>query len=126
SDTFWDIYEEIKNPKERPFSLPEKSLEQQAINNLKTLRKINNDEIYKYKNFLEILLEDIIDYGTLPDYTLRRISNLEIKDAEKIKKTIQEIESLKEELGEDYLEKEKLRQKNLTKEIIVAIENRKL
>jgi len=33
---------------------------------------------------------------------------------------------LKEELGENYLEQEKSRQKDLTKEIIVAIENQKL
>jgi hypothetical protein len=32
---------------------------------------------------------------------------------------------LKEELGENYLEKEKARQKDLIKEIIVAIENQK-
>ena len=39
--------------------------------------------------------------------------------------SIKEIESLKPELGEDYLEKEKQSDFTLSKEIIVAIENQK-
>jgi len=72
------------------------------------------------------LREDILDYGTLSDYTLRRIANLESGDEAKQKKSILEIISLKQELGEDYLQKEKNRQKDLSKEIIIAIENQKL
>jgi len=78
------------------------------------------------KDFLKFLLEDILDYGTLPDYTLRRIANLETGDEKKLKRSLEEIKALKAELGEDYLEKEKARQKNLSKEIIVAIENQKI
>ena len=59
----------------------------------------------------------------MPDYTLRRIANIESKDEKKIEKAIKEIEALKEELGEDYLEKEKSRQMDFDREIIVAIEN---
>jgi hypothetical protein len=107
--------------------ISEKSLEQQAINNLKTfLNRVQDERIFEHKNFLKTLLEDILDYGTLPDYTLRRIANLESRDEQKINKSIKEIELLKEELGENYLEKEKSRQKDLIKEIIVAIENQKL
>lgn len=135
---FWDVYEKIKNLKEpRHKTESEKSLEQQAINNLKTfLYEIQDDRISAYKNFLKTLLEDIQDYGTLPDYTLRRIVNLPVPlarqtglesgDDKKIEKSIKEIKALKEELGENYLEKEKSREKDLTKEIIVAIENQKL
>ncbi|MDP2852888.1 MAG: hypothetical protein Q8O28_01430 [Smithellaceae bacterium] len=39
---------------------------------------------------------------------------------------IKEIKLLKQELGFDYLLKEKARQKDMAKEIIIAIENRKL
>ena len=128
SPKFWDVYEEIKNFRDsRSVPISEKSLEQQAINNLKTfLSKIQDDRIFEYKDFLRTLLEDILDYGTLPDYTLRRIANLESSDEKKIERSIREIKLLKEELGEDYLEQEKSRQKDLTKEIIVAIENQKL
>lgn len=127
SPSFWDIYEEIKNFREsRSAPVSEKSLEQQAINNLKTfINKIQDDRISEYKDFLKMLLEDILDYGTLPDYTLRRIANLESGDEKKIGDAIKEIKALMEELGVDYLEKEKLRQRDLYKEIIVAIENQK-
>jgi hypothetical protein len=68
-----------------------------------------------------MLLEDILEYGTLSDYTLRRLANLDFKN---MKKTLQNINKIKKELGEDYLYKEKDRLKDLTKEIIIAIENR--
>ncbi len=78
-------------------------MEQQAINNLKTfLYRIQDDRIFEHKNFLKTLLEDILDYGTLPDYTLRRIANLQSGDEKKIEGAIKEIKLLKEELGEDY------------------------
>jgi SNF2 family DNA or RNA helicase len=128
SQKFWDVYEEIKNFRDsRSVPTSERSLEQQAINNLKTfLNRIQDDRIFECKDFLKTLLEDILDYGTLPDYTLRRIANLESGDEKKIERSIKEIKLLKEELGENYLEQEKSRQKDLTKEIIVAIENQKL
>jgi ERCC4-related helicase/HKD family nuclease len=128
SPKFWNVYEEIKNFRNsRSVPISENSLEQRAINNLKTfLNKIQDDRIFEYKDFLKTLLEDILDYGTLPDYTLRRIANLESGDEKKIERSIREIKLLKEELGENYLEQEKSRQKDLTKEIIVAIENQKL
>ena len=128
SERFWDVYEEIKRFKGMRSAPPtEQSLEQKAINNLKTfIYHINHEEVFKIKGFLKTLLEDITDYGTLSDYTLRRIANLESGDENKISKAIKEIKALQEELGEDYLEKERLRQKDLMKEIIVAIENRKL
>jgi len=69
-----------------------------------------------YQKFLHTLLEDLIDYGTLSDYTLRRIAALETAD---------KIAALMSELGIDYLEKEKIKLRALNREIIVAIENRK-
>ncbi len=123
SQQFWDAYEKVKQLKEPTYSRSEKSLEQQAINVLKTLQKrIPEEEIKKYHSFINTLLEDIIDYGTLPQHTLRRIANLEING---IQNAIKELEQLKNELGEDYLEKEKKKIKKLKKEIIVAIENQK-
>ncbi|MEJ5286196.1 MAG: helicase domain protein [Candidatus Kapaibacterium sp.] len=128
SEQFWDAYEEIKNLKEsRSVPSSEKSLEQQALNNLKTfLNRIQDERKDELEDFVKTLRDDIIDYGTLPDYTLRRIANLEFSNEKKIEDSIKEIELLKEELGEDYLEKEKSKRKKLLKEVIVAIENRKL
>ena len=79
-----------------------------------------------HKDFLRVLREDILDFGTLSDFTLRRIANMESSDEAKQKKAAIEITALKKELGEDYLQKEKARRKDLSKEIIIAIENQKL
>ena len=128
SDNFWGSYESIKKFKEfRTVPLSEQSLEQKSLNNLKTfINRIHSEEIMPHKDFLRTLREDILDYGTLSDFTLRRIANLESADEKKQKKAITEIVALKRELGEDYLQKEKDRKKDLSKEIIIAIENQKL
>lgn len=125
SDKFWDNYEAIKNFEEERLPIPEQSLEQKAINNIRTLLNLNNEEITQFKNFLRTLLEDILDYGTLPDYTMRRITNLEVSEY-KIRKIAEELKKLKDELGgDDYLIKEKEKSKTLHREIIIAIENQK-
>ena len=128
SEKFWDVYENIKSFRDyRIGPVSEQSLEQQAITNLKTfIYNRHEDNALQVKDFLKTLLEDITDYGTLSDYTLRRIANLESATEENLKKSLKEIENLKDELGVDYLEKEKTRQKDLSKEIIVAIENQKI
>jgi len=134
SDSFWKSYKKIINYKEqRSIPIGEKSLEQRALNNLKSFISKPCDEILPHMDFMRTLREDIIDYGTLSDYTLRRIANLEFSSgrptdkAEKNqKKTVDEIAKLKQELSDDYLLKEKERQQDLSKEIIIAIENQKL
>ncbi len=120
SHNFWQFYDEIKKIRENLNSrTSELSLEQRAKNVLYSLlRDNNNEKLTNLKPFIKTLLEDIIDYGTLSDFTLRRIAEIDVDKNPEI-----EIESLKEELGEDYLIKEKQRLKELKKEIIVAIEN---
>jgi len=126
SNNFWDKYEVVKEIREERLPTPEQSLEQKALNNIKTLLNLDNENITQFKDFLRTLREDIIDYGTLSDYTLRRIANLKSSENE-INKTIDELKKLKEELGgDDYLLKEKEKLKTLHKEIIIAIENQKI
>jgi hypothetical protein len=125
SPNFWDVYEVVKEIREEKLPTQEQSLEQKALNNIKTLINLNNPQLMPFKNFLRTLREDIIDYGTLSDYTLRRIVNLKISDNE-INKTIEELQNLRSELGEDYLLREKIIEKGLNKEIIIAIENQKI
>lgn len=128
SKIFWDAYENTKNFKEyRLAPLGEQTLEQRALNNLKTfIDVVQLKELMPHKDFLRTLREDILDYGTLSDYTLRRIANLEYADKTKQKRAISEVISLKQELGNDYLDKEKAKQRSLSKEIIIAIENQKI
>jgi superfamily II DNA or RNA helicase/HKD family nuclease len=124
SNRFWDEYEAVKNFRERHTShRVEHSIEQKAVNNLKTILKISDmDALTPYKPFIRILLEDILDYGTLSNYTLRRLANLNIQDQDRL---VGEINTLRRQLGEDYLERERGRMKEIAKEIIIAIENRK-
>jgi len=124
TDRFWGAYEMVKEFKEKAAPLSDQSLEQKALNNLKTfIDKIQVEEIMPHKDFLRILREDILDYGTLPDYTLRRLANLEASDERKIKKAADEISMIRNRLGDNYLLKEKDKKEKLDKEIIIAIEN---
>lgn len=118
TENFWKHYEAIQNFRDfRIGSVSEASLEQKALNNLDFLIKSTSGDLMPYKDFLRTLREDIIDYGTLPDFTLRRVS--------KFKETSTgDIKELLNELGEDYLVQEKERQQELEKEIIIAIENK--
>lgn len=125
-ETFWDMYEKVKMSKAEYRESPKnKSLEQSALNKLNFLIKIDKDDINSLKNFLRTLKEDIIDYGTLPDYTLRRIANLKTEKFEKGEPNdvIEELTEIKKELGEDYLDKEKERLKIQEREIIIAVRN---
>jgi hypothetical protein len=125
SNNFWDKYEVVKEIREERLPTPEQSLEQKALNNIKTLLNLDNENITQFKDFLRTLHEDIIDYGTLSDYTLRRIANLKSSENE-VNRTIEELKKLRDELGGDkYLLKEKEKLKTLHKEIIIAIENQK-
>ena len=127
SSYFWDWYEKVKKFREyQRIPTSEQSLEQKALNNLNTFITNPWEELLPCLDFLRTLREDIIDYGTLSDYTMRRIANLENSDDTNRKKSVKEISYLKDELGEDYLIGEKERQKDLSKEIIIAIENQKI
>jgi len=118
TDQFWFAYDAIQTYKNfRLGPVSEQSLEQKALNNLDFLIANKEESFMPHKNFLRMLKEDILSYGTLPDYTLRRIAGFN-KDSAK------DIQDLKNELGEDYLTKEKNRQKDQKKEIIIAIENK--
>jgi len=126
SSTFWNYYQKIKQFKYQTRQvIGEVSLESRARNNLNALLNNPPSAFEKYISFTRTLLEDIIDYKTLPDFTLRRIANLQTnnpseKDVEKI---VDEFGKLKNDLGEDYLEKIQHKLGSMQSEIIVAIEN---
>jgi len=105
----------------------ENNLEQKAIYAIKSLINSKNYRLQPYHiDFLKMLKEDIIDYGTLPTKTLKRIADMNTMSEAGIEKTIKEIDSLIREMGSNYLEIEKKRLQSFNKEIIIAIENQKL
>lgn len=120
TDLFWKSYEAVQDFKDfRLGTANEQSLEMKALNNLDFLIRNPREELRVYKDFLRTLKEDVLSYGTLADYTLRRIANF--KDDNN-----KDIQGLKDELNDDYLIKEKNGQKDREKEIIIAIENKKI
>ena len=126
SEPFWENYysiKEIKDTSGPPSS--EISIEKKALNNVNTLLQGKIPELESYLPFLRELREDILEYKTLSDYTLRRIANLNSlnKDKAKIQKTKDELEKLQQELGADYLDKVKSKLGRLDTEVIIAIEN---
>jgi superfamily II DNA or RNA helicase/HKD family nuclease len=126
SGSFWNNYYKIKEHKERPRrATGEVSLENRARNNLNTLLGSPPAGFEKHLAFSRALLEDIVEYKTLSEFTLRRIANLEtnIPQEKHIEKIMSEFEKLKYELGDDYLEKLKAHLGAMQSEVIVAIEN---
>ncbi len=124
SNIFWERYEKIRTHKEeQKEATSEISVEVRARNNLKHLNKTEIAKLAEYKPFIKMLLEDILEYKILSKWTLRSIADLNIENENQIKKTIKELERLKNELGDDYLEKIKERIKNQITEIVIAIEN---
>jgi len=117
TEQFWLTYQAIQDFKDfRIGPTNEQSLEIKALNNLDFLIRSGKEELMPYKNFLRILKEDILRYGTLAEFTLRRIANFKVD-------SITDIQELKNKLGEDYLIKENNRLKDQKKEIIIAIQN---
>ena len=124
-DNFWAAYDNARQIKEDSAgAVSQRELETLAKNALQSAIRCPNGDIRQYQKFLETLLEDIRDYGTLADFTLRRISYLDVTNAAKQKDALARIKELEKELGWHYLEKEKNRLKKTPQEIIIAIENR--
>lgn len=124
-ENFWSAYGIAKQIKEDSAgAVSQRELETLAKNALQSALRCPNSDIRQYQKFLETLLEDIRDYGTLADFTLRRISYLDVTTPDKQKIALQMIKELESELGWHYLEKEINRLKKTPQEIIIAIENR--
>ena len=121
SESFWDDYDAVKTHKERyRAKTSEASIEVRARNMLSDLKKGDRKEIAPYLPFLRTLQEDIHEYKTLSDHTLRRIAGWDnLKDS----KLLDDIAALQNSLGKDYLAKTKERLNKFDREIIIAIEN---
>lgn len=120
---FWDHYQRIKTFKAKAELAPsELSIEKIARNNLDYWLRQQEPDLLPFKPFMRTLREDILDYGTLSHFTLRRIANLKTNGNE-LTDVIDEMSKLINELGENYLEREKKRMSKTETEIIIAIQN---
>lgn len=126
SDNFWESYHQILNKSEYSTRIKTiaQSRENKAFNLLNSILRMEDEKLKGHKKFISDLIEDIREFGTLSEYTLSLIIEWEkyLKDIDKLS---QEIKKLKEEMGEDFLEKIKKYAKENMEEIIIAIENQK-
>lgn len=127
SPKFWNAYEQIKTYKPiQDNKTSEIALETKANNNLKfALRLITSNE-ESLRTFIQTLIKDIRNYHTLPKYTLRRLTSVDLKpnSPETAKKLyFDEIRWVRSHLGEDYLERILKRVENQHPEVIISVEN---
>ncbi|MBI1833355.1 MAG: DEAD/DEAH box helicase family protein [Candidatus Andersenbacteria bacterium] len=126
SERFWGSYEAVKEYKDKTkIASSELSLEKKALNNLKSLQGDPSPDLELLLPFIRDLVEDLLDYKTLPDYTLRRIAKLDTQTRvpEKRLKMIRELQGVQSQLGVGFMEITKRRLGELQNEVIIAIEN---
>lgn len=117
-DIFWENYQNIKLSRKNNIKINEQSLERKAVNNLRTLSNIA--ELDNFMPLIRNLIEDILEYKTLSDYTLRKIASLDIGNINKVKEELAQIQI---NLGKDYLGQIKEKARLMRNEVIVAVEN---
>ena len=127
SPRFWPAYESIKAYREQTvMPLSEQSLLVKAESNLRSAQVKHAADLADYLPFIQTLLRDIKEYQTLPKYTLRRLTIVEMNGKVSPKGLARfraELETLRRSLGEDYLDRIEQRVKDFRSEIIIAVEN---
>lgn len=127
SKGFWPAYETIKKYREEtPMPLSERSLYIRAENNLRSALEMHAADLDDHLSFIRTLLRDLKDYQTLPKYTLRRLTIVEMDGnvtQQGLARFRAELEALRRYLGDDYLERIEQRVKEFKSEIIIAFEN---
>ncbi|GAP62018.1 hypothetical protein ARMA_0441 [Ardenticatena maritima] len=127
SPRFWLAYETIKRYREHtPMPHSEQSLLVKAENNLRSALEKHAKDLQEYLPFIQTLLRDLKEFQTLPKYTLRRLTVVEMNSkvsARGIRRFKNELETLRRSLGENYLDRIEQKTKGFRSEIIIAIEN---
>ncbi len=129
SENFWKFYHLILESSsfEKRGAASPRSLKEQAYGVLKSLIDLSNksefsDSLKKHVKFLSDIMEDIREFCTLSEYVMEKIVSWKdyLNSPERL---ISEIEDLKKEIGEDFLEKVLKNLKEFEEEVIIAIEN---
>jgi superfamily II DNA or RNA helicase/HKD family nuclease len=126
SKDFWSNYLKLRDEAEKfNYKQSQQSNSLKAYNFISSLLDNNIPELVKWRSFLIMLREDINKYGTLPEYTLKRISDWENNGKPDYAFIAGELENLSKTLGKNYLNKVKQDLKAYEQHVIVAIENQK-
>lgn len=126
SKTFWTNYTLLKEEAEKfSFKQSQQSNSIKAFNFLSYLLSSDISELLPWRKFLIMLREDIKDYGTLPEYTLKSICDWANGGKADYRQIARELQKLSKALGKNYLNKVKDSLKAYEQQVIVAIENQK-
>ncbi len=129
SKNFWPAYEAIKRHREQT-SMPhnEQSLLVKAENNLRSALEKYAADLQELLPFIQTLLRDLKEFQTLPKYTLRRLTVVEMNKSvsdKGLKRFKEELELIRRSIGENYLDRIEKRAREFRSEIIIAVENLK-
>ncbi len=124
SKSFWENYAMLKEEAVK-FSIKQsqQSNSAKAFNFLSSLLEQEISELVPWQPFLIMLRDDIENYGTLPEYTLKSICDWENGGKPDYNVIAKELEKLSKILGKNYLNKVKDSLKAYEQQVIVAIEN---
>lgn len=124
-NSFWEKYgSAINYHKKIPFgeSLTKKGLE--ARKNLDYIIKHLPNLPYNLNSFVQNLLDDIENYGSLSSYTISELAGLNFNDYDVLVETLK---TIRDRLGENYFEKIKEIDKiNSEKTVIISFMNKKV
>ncbi len=127
SPRFWPAYETVKKHREHvPMPDSETSLQRKAEFNLRSALQHQAAALQEDLPFIRTLLRDLKEFQTLPKYTLRRLTAVEMTPQaipQEVQRFRRELDTLRRALGEDYLERLEARLRGFRSEIIIAIEN---
>ena len=124
SKSFWEDYAMLKEEAEKfSFKQSQQSNSVKAFNFLSYLLEQEITELVPWRSFLIMLRDDIENYGTLPEYTLKSICDWENGGKPNYPHIAKELEKLSKTLGKNYLKKVKASLKAYEQQVIVAIEN---
>ena len=143
TERFWNTYNAIQCTTPYHHAVKNnQSIESKALQTLNylLLQQHTVPQLAPYQSFLRLLKEDIVYYGTLSQFTLRRIADLipsrnpddaaatahataTPKKDVLAKDTITDIENIQEQLGPQYLQQTKENATDIATEIIIAMEN---
>ncbi|MEE4247632.1 MAG: C-terminal helicase domain-containing protein, partial [Kangiellaceae bacterium] len=128
SDNFWQVYETVKEHKERiRSSTTDLAIDRKAHNNLKVALKLIDASEEENIDFIKTIIKDIKHYYTMPKYTLRRLAFEALtpnSSKSKWKQFYEGLEFIKNRYGVDYLDRVLEKVKDKKDEVIIAIENR--
>ncbi len=126
SPKFWDNYKQMKDEADKfNYKQSQQSNTIKSFNLISDLLDNNIPELVEWRSFLIMLREDIDKFGTLPEYTLKRIADWYNDGNPDYFYISNELEQLSKSLGKNYLNRVKHEIRAFEQQVIVAVENQK-